>query len=157
MKSDLFDVTRNLIDPRNKNVSLSQAEKFTHGEAKSGNNPMAEFIWGKMLGNPEGVQKNQMSKFWTSSALKGNAYAQVGLTGLHRKAGYLPVAIQWYERAFVTAAIPEAAYYLALAYGKRELPEYPADAGLPIQYEKAARYYVSSSSIFIYAHSNVFT
>ena len=143
MKTDKFDVTRSLIDSRNKYISLSEAEKFIHGEAKKGNS-MAQYIWGKMLGDPcftclgkEGVQKNMMIKFWTSSALAGNAMAQMGLAKVNHDAGYLPVAIHWYKRALSSAALPEAAYNLGVAYGKEEYPE----AGVPIQYKQAAKYY----------------
>eukprot|EP00571_Detonula_confervacea_P000108 CAMPEP_0172327214 /NCGR_PEP_ID=MMETSP1058-20130122/58949_1 /TAXON_ID=83371 /ORGANISM="Detonula confervacea, Strain CCMP 353" /LENGTH=575 /DNA_ID=CAMNT_0013044203 /DNA_START=121 /DNA_END=1848 /DNA_ORIENTATION=- len=145
VKSD-HHVRRALIDPRNKKAALSQAEKFLHEEAKSGNS-MAQYIWGKMQGEPcftclgkDGIQRNQMIKFWTSSALTGNAYAQMGLAKIHLDAGYLPVAIHWYKRSLGTAAVPEAAYYLGVAYGKQEFP----DAGVPIQYEKSAKYYAEA-------------
>ena len=143
MKTDRFDVTRALIDSQNKYVSSSVAEKFIHGEAKKGNS-MAQYIWGKMLGDPaftclgnDGVQEKTMIKFWTSSALAGNAMAQMGLAKVNHEAGFLPVGIHWYKRALSSAALPEAAYHLGVAYGKVEYPK----AGVPVQYKQAAKYY----------------
>ena len=107
----------------------SEAEKFIHAKAKKGTS-MAQYIWDKMLGDPcftclgkEGVQKNLMIKFWTSSALASNVMTQMGLAKVNHDAGYLPVAIHRYKRALSSAALPEEAYNLGVAYSKKEYPE----------------------------------
>ena len=116
-------------------MSSSEAEKFIHGEAKKGNS-MAQYIWGKMLGDPcftclgkEGVQKNLMIKFWTLSPLASNTMTQMGLAKVNNDAEYLPVAIHWYKRALSSATLSEAAYNLGVTYSKNESPE----AGVPVQ------------------------
>ena len=139
------DLKGTLINPRNRNVSAPVAENYIHAEAKKGN-AMAQYIWGKMLGDSsfkclgkDGAQRHMMIKFWTSSALAGNAFAQMGLAKVHDEDGHLPVNIHWCKRALSSAALPEAAYYLAVAYSKvaRDHPDYV----VPVQYELGAKYY----------------
>eukprot|EP00581_Thalassiosira_minuscula_P013879 CAMPEP_0183736128 /NCGR_PEP_ID=MMETSP0737-20130205/48548_1 /TAXON_ID=385413 /ORGANISM="Thalassiosira miniscula, Strain CCMP1093" /LENGTH=562 /DNA_ID=CAMNT_0025970059 /DNA_START=135 /DNA_END=1823 /DNA_ORIENTATION=- len=152
MVTNKFDVRQAVIDPRNRYTPLSKydTEKFIQGEAEKGNS-MAQYLWSKMLGDPSFncLRKNskyrysKMIEFLTASALAGNALSRMGLAKLNLDGGYLPVAIHWYMKALASASFPEAAYFIGVAYGKEEYPE----AGVPIQYNEAANYYLYSYAL----------
>ena len=128
-------------------LSQLQAQKRLKETVKTDDNPMAQYLLGKLFCEKDLVvlnkcipqqKENESIKLLTASALAGNAFAMAKLALKHRDFGHLPTACRWWERALEHAELPEAAYNLAVSYGLNESAE--ADA-VPIIYSRAAVFY----------------
>ena len=137
--------------------SQTQAQETLKSKADKGN-AMAQYHFGKLLRDANvvvlgksGVQRKQLHKLWTSSALAGNAFAMAGLALEHRDCASLPTACVWWERALEHVDLPEAAYNLGVAYA---LNDTVGSEAIPVNYGKAAEYYAKTVDMDLELNEN---
>ncbi|KAL7534260.1 hypothetical protein ACHAWF_004781 [Thalassiosira exigua] len=137
----IFFTKKDLVDPQHsKAVTLIEADRYLLENANGGNS-MAQYLVGKMYGNPT-------IPFGKPLARRKNELPQIGLGSLHIDDGNLPTAIHWFKRALDLVAVPEAAHSLGRAYaGESNAHILNTESQVPVQYEVAAKYFARAAEI----------